>query len=240
MNAIVAEVLTFDSALACVHQLAEQLRAAEADHQADVAALERGRERLAAAEAEIARIGALNADAVARHAERLERQTREGVDSAPAALVPSERHLLQEVTAQRTKLATEKMVESLEGSVQAKEAKLASNRRAYDAALQQLHSVEVTQLQADCFELLERFEALFSSILARSADFGDDLRDRDAEHARLRAVYHSWQYGGGRDMRVPPHLLGENAPAFKLARDRLAERDHELTHPDRSITGENS
>jgi hypothetical protein len=102
--------------------------AARSQHTADADALTRGRERLAAAAAELQRLSTLD-EAIARHAKRLEQQTREGRNGPLPALVPSDKHLAQQITASRTHAAAQQMVASLESAERAaREALTAAER----------------------------------------------------------------------------------------------------------------
>lgn len=104
-------------------------------HEEDLAALQRGRERLAVAEAELKRCAADDEEAIARHAARLEKQTREGATGAPPALVPTDEQMAARVTAQRTHEAARRMVISLESAARGSAAEVASVEEALQAAV---------------------------------------------------------------------------------------------------------
>lgn len=109
--------------------------AARARHDSDCAALARGRERLAEAEAALRRLAADDEAAITRHAKRLEKQTREGSAGPVPALVPTDKHLAAQITAQRTYAAAVQMVTSLESSESGSAAALAAAEEALQAAV---------------------------------------------------------------------------------------------------------
>ena len=84
-------------------------------HDADVSTLARGRQQLAAAQGAIDKLAHEDAEAVSRHARRLEQHARDGgKPGAVPSLVPSDRHLAAQVSAQRTYAAAGQMVAALE------------------------------------------------------------------------------------------------------------------------------
>lgn len=94
--------------------MSTSLNQARDRHTADVAALNRGRVRLADAQAQMKQLAAEDAEAIARHAQRLEAQTRSGSTGPVPSLVPTEAQLAARDVASRTLAAVQQMVKSLE------------------------------------------------------------------------------------------------------------------------------
>ena len=89
---------------------------ARAKHQADLEALERGRQRFAEIRAAVKEFTDADAEAIERHARRAEAQTREGKSGPIPMLVPTEKHLTGEINARRTEAAAALMVANLEAA----------------------------------------------------------------------------------------------------------------------------
>jgi len=126
--------------------------AARASHESDLAALELGRGQLAAAKAALDHLAADDEAAVARHARRLEARARSGESGPPPALVPTEKHVAAQITAQRTHAATRAMLSNLEAAARSSAAALAE--------------AEATLKSAADAEHIERLERLARKVIA--------------------------------------------------------------------------
>jgi len=127
--------------------------AARASHDSDLAALELARGQLAAAKAALDHLAADDEAAVARHARRLEARARKGESGPPPALVPTEKHVAAQITAQRTHAATRAMLSNLEAAARSSAAALAEAEAALRvAAFSELS--EEADARADALEAL--------------------------------------------------------------------------------------
>jgi hypothetical protein len=146
MNAVAQESLDLEGALAAArqrHQEAEaQCTKARATHEADAEALAGGRKRFIAAEAEVQRLAAEDAEDIAQHARRLEEQTRAGYTGPVPALVLSDSHLGAQITAARTRDAAQEMVDNLEQSEQRSMRELTARSAATAAAARAVKDAE--------------------------------------------------------------------------------------------------
>jgi hypothetical protein len=149
--------------------------AARAKHAADAEALARGRERLAATQADIDRLAAEDAAAVARHAKRLEAQTREGKAGTPPQLVPSDAHVVAMVAATRTRTATALMVGNLEVAEGASRQVLAAAEQRVQQARDDLRRAEVDRIAGRLSELRREEFVLCSRLAAVDLDARDCL-----------------------------------------------------------------
>jgi len=121
---------------------------ARARHDADMTTLERGRQQLAAAQGAIDKLAAEDTEAIARHARRLEQHARAGKAGGVPSLVPSDKHLAAQVSAQRTHAAAGQMVAALEvPERQSAEALRMADAAVHQAALDQL-GLEAEELAA--------------------------------------------------------------------------------------------
>ncbi len=126
----------------------------------DSAALARGRDRLATSKAELARLTADDAAAITRHAKRLEKQTREGAAGPLPALVPTDKHVAAEITAQRTHAAAVQMLASLESAARASSAALADAEEALRSAVLERLGEEAARMAAELDQARARVEEL--------------------------------------------------------------------------------
>jgi hypothetical protein len=154
---------------------------ARAKHAADTEALARGRERLAAAQTEIDRLAAEDAAAVARHAKRLEAQTREGKAGTPPQLVQSDAHLAAMVAAARTRTATALMIANLEAAENGSRQVLAGAEQRVQQARDDLRRGEVDRIAARLAELRREEFVLCSRLAAVDLDARGCLTARGHE-----------------------------------------------------------
>jgi len=141
---------------------------ARAKHEADAAALQLGRSRIAASEAELARLADDDTAAVARHARRLEHQVREGKSGPLPALVPTEKHLTAERIAQRTLAAAKQMLESLESAERDSACALAEAESALHSAALAVLGEEADAMAAELMReraAVERTTTLLQGLL---------------------------------------------------------------------------
>lgn len=141
--------------------------AARARHAEDNAALARGRERLAASEAELKCLAANDEAAISRRAQRLEKQTREGASGPPPALVPTDAQMATRVTAQRTHDAARRMVASLEAAARESAATLSEAEDELQSAVMAAIGGEADALAAEVEHLradLKAQEALLAAV----------------------------------------------------------------------------
>jgi hypothetical protein len=130
--------------------------AARARHAADAEALARGRERFAAAADELQRLATLDDEAIARHAKRLEQQTREGKNGPLPALVPSDKHLAAQIAASRTHAAAQQMVASLEQAEKCSAQELVAAERAEQQVRDALKRAEADAIAGRILEWRRR------------------------------------------------------------------------------------
>ena len=126
---------------------------AQRQHQADVQALELSRQKLATAQTDLDALAQQDAEAIARHARRLEQQTRDGKSGPIPQLVPSEKHLAAEIAARRTHAAATAMVENIETAERA-------SAEALRVAEQAVEASRNAVIRARCNELTEELRAL--------------------------------------------------------------------------------
>jgi hypothetical protein len=143
---------------------------ARAKHAADAEALARGRERLAAAQADIDRLAAEDAATIARHAKRLEAQTREGKAGTPPQLVQSDAHLAAMVAATRTRTATALMVGNLEVAEGASCQVLVAAEQRVQQARDDLRRAEVDRIAGRLSELRREEFVLCARLAAVDLD----------------------------------------------------------------------
>lgn len=136
-----------------------QFNEAEAAHRANVEALDRAREQLAAARTALDNLAADDEAAVARHARRLEARPRKGESGPPPALVPTDKHVAAQITAQRTHSAARLMVANLESAVRESERALATAEEALQSAALNALSEEADRMAGELESLRERVEA---------------------------------------------------------------------------------
>lgn len=140
--------------------------AARARHAADVAALTRGRERLAASATELKRLAAEDEAAVARHAQRLEKQTRAGDAGPVPQLLPSDKHLAAEIAARRTHQAARQMLASLESAARQSAPELAQAEEALRSAVLAEIGEEAARMAHELVQArtqVEQLEALLNA-----------------------------------------------------------------------------
>lgn len=148
-------------------EVREAVVAARARHNDDSAALARGRERLAASVADLKRIDAEDEAAITRHAQRLEKQTREGVAGPLPSLVPSDVAIAAQITAQRTEEAARRMVASLEAAESVSRAALIEAEESLRNAVLAAVGDDANQLAREVERLrcdLKRKEELLSAV----------------------------------------------------------------------------
>jgi hypothetical protein len=157
MNAVAQDSAPdLETALAAAGERLDAARAREAEaraaHEGDAEALARGQERLGGAQVEVKRLAEEDADVIARHAARLDQQTREGKTGPLPLLVLSDKHLAAQITAQRTHAAAVQMVASLEEAAKCSARELTARSAASAAAGAAVKAAE-GELAAVAFEL---------------------------------------------------------------------------------------
>jgi hypothetical protein len=138
----------------------EAAAAARERHETDAAALARGHEQVAATEAELTRVQATDAAAVARHAKRLEAHVRSGESGALPALVPTEKDVAAQISAQRTHAAALEMLASLEEAEQQSRRVHANAEAALQDAVAAAIGAEAVALAAELEIARTRVEVL--------------------------------------------------------------------------------
>jgi hypothetical protein len=200
--------------------------AATAQHEADVQALERGRGRLADAQAEIDKLVAEDAHAIERHAARLTQQTREGRDGPLPALVPSDKLLAAQITAQRTLQAAQQMIASLEQAERASRDELAAAEQAVGAAADAVLSAEAEQLLAEVESHLEEAIRLGARLREYQPNaLHTPINQQHALHPHIQQALARVEAATRDSVHTPVHLLrtdGIRAPTDFLAKRRAA------------------
>jgi hypothetical protein len=220
---------------------------AQTVHDANLAALVRGRDRLLSLEIAINELREIERCAIQRHAEQMEGQTRGGFCGAATPLVMTEEHTTARVTAERTHAAATQMVSSLEAAELTSRQSLADTEAAVKEAAREAAR---TSVRAD-FEELQRLNAqrhelrekLLGACFADPGALGDrEWRavDRPGDHSAQEmsvglplvgdSVYSDQAYGG--DPRPARARIDQ---AERRYRDRLVEMERgEFTAAERA------
>lgn len=141
--------------------------AARARHDEDAAALNLARARVAEARAALDRLASDDADAIARHARRLESAARAGKSGPLPQLAPSDRHVAEEIAARRTLQAAQQMLSNLEAADRESSRALAAAEEALrDAALDTIGREDAARLAAELMQAESRVEEIKALLTA--------------------------------------------------------------------------
>jgi hypothetical protein len=218
-----------------LHDAIAHRAAALAAHAADAEALARGRERLAAAQAELDRLTTDDAEAITRHARRLAEQTRGGYSGPVPVLVPTDAALVALATAQRTHVAAVQMISSLEASELASRHELAAADQAVRAAEIARETELVRRLDAKRTQILQDVDSLTEMIAVVMIDTPGavpaDVDQRCNEQINLLTIESALQLSRHivRDINTP---LGTRHAAIAAARQRLDKFREEIQMDD--------
>jgi hypothetical protein len=122
--------------------------AARERHAKNVAAVERGKERVALAQTELDRVKQEDQEAVARHARRMEEAVRASRGGPIPTLTPSDKHIIASLTAERTCTAARQMLASLEAAVALSRAELTQADEAVASAVRAVVAAEAQSMAA--------------------------------------------------------------------------------------------